>query len=148
MPTELWTGLTSRGTVLGSELDALGNAAYSAAGSTVVDNATNLDRFGLAELTVTFGSAPTADAPVHLYAVYAPDGTNYADGGGSVRPADLSLYLGTFQVRAVTTAQRIQTPRFELKPAKLKVVAYNGSGQAFPASGSVVTLYTFNRSIT
>jgi hypothetical protein len=143
MATEKWSAATARANQLTTELNALADGSYSAAG-TALDNATNRDRFGLAELTATFASAPTADAPLHLYAVVAPDGTNYCDGGGSVRPPD-AVYLGTFQARAVTTAQRMVTRRFELPPTLMKFVLYNGCGQAFPATGSVVNLYTFNK---
>ena len=146
MQTEKWSGYTSQGNVLSTELNSLGNGSYCSAGS-AYDNTTNLDRFGVAELSVTFGTAPTSDSPIHLFAVIAPDGgTNYTDGGGSVRPPD-AVYLGTFQLRNVTTAQIVHTKRFELPPGKMKFVAYNGSGQSFPASGSTVKLFTFNRTI-
>lgn len=145
LTTERLSGLSSRGTVLTTELNALGNGSYSAAGS-VVDNSSNLDVFGIAELLVTFGSSPTLNAPVQLFSVIAPDGTDYEDGSSSLRPTD-AAYLGFFQVYNTTNPQRILTRAFQLRPAKMKFILYNGSGVAFPASGSTVGLYTFNRTV-
>lgn len=146
MATEKWTAGTSRGNVLTTELNALANAAYSAVGS-VLDNSTNLDRFGIAELAATWATNPTDKAVLDLFAIPAVDATNYADGGATVRPSNF-LYLGSFQVRAVTTAQRIATGVFNLPPFKVKFVLLNSSGFALPASGSVVSLWTFNRSVS
>ena len=146
MATEKWSGITSRGSVLtDTQLGSLGNGSYSAVGPSF-DNTGNLDRFAYAELNTTFGSAPTANYMLHLYAVKSLDGTHYTDGGGSVAPAD-SLYLGSFQVQAVTTAQRVQTLRFELPPTLCEFILLNSSGAALPATGNTVSLYTFNRTV-
>lgn len=145
MATEKWTAATSRGNVLSTELNALANGSYSAVGS-VLDNSVNLDRFGIAELAATWASAPTDKAVLDLFAVPAIDATNYADGGGAVRPSNF-LYLGSFQVRAVTTAQRVVCGQFTLPPFKHKYVLLNSSGFALPATGSVVSLWTFNRAV-
>lgn len=143
MATEKWTAVTAHTNALTTELNALATGSYSAVGA-AIDNSSNLDRYAIGELTATWATNPTADGPLHLYAVIAPDGTNYSDGGGAVRPGD-AVYLGTFQARAITTAQRMVTRRFELPPTKFKPVLYNGSGFALPASGSVLNLYSFNK---
>lgn len=141
MSTEKWGGVTNQGTVLTTELNSLADGA-SATGATVIDNSVNLDRFGVAELlTGTFGSAPTADSPLHLYALPALDGTNYED-----RPTD-NFYLGSFVVQASTSAQRCATRRFEMPPFKCKFLVLNKCGQALHASGNTVTLFTFDRTI-
>lgn len=146
MATQKFSAMTNRSTVLTTELNSLANNAYSAVGS-VLDNGANLDQFAVAQLDVTFGTSPTVDTTVDLFAVPAPDGTNYQDGGGSVKPA-AAYYCGSFQLRAVTTAQKIATPRFELPPCKVKFVAFNNNtGQAFAASGNTVTLFTFNLTV-
>lgn len=145
MPTEKWTALASRGNILSTELDSLADAAASTV-NIEYDNASNLDRFGIAELQVTFGTNPTADAVVDLYCLPTLDGTNYPAGSADATP-EASLYVGSFQVNASTSAQRLQTSRFELPPTKCKFVAVNRTGQSFPASGSTVALYTLNRSI-
>ena len=146
MATEKWAGApTSRGSVLSTELNSLSNGSYTAAGS-AIDNSANLDVYGWVELAVTFGSAPSAGGYVNVYAVQALDGTNYEDGGGSVAPGK-HLLVATIPVRAVTTAQRVRSRRFTLDPAKTKYVLEDQTGQAFPASGSTLTLYTANDSI-
>ena len=142
MATIKWTAYTDRSTVLTTELNALANAGRSAAG-TEINNATNLDRWGKFELAVTFGTAPSAGGYVEIYAVTAPDGTNYEDGSNTVDPGTHKL-IDRIPVRAVTTAQRLTGRQFSLEPAKTKFLLLNGSGQAFPASGSTLKLYTTN----
>lgn len=143
MPTENWSTLTSRGTLLTTELNSLANGSYSALGATALDNGTNLDRFAMAELALDTASATTDRAAVDLYAVPAPDGTNYAD---STEPSAYH-FVASFMVDDTAAAQRLVTARFELPPCKVKFQLRNRSGQAFPASGSTVKVYTFNRTI-
>jgi len=145
MATEKWDGFTSRGTVLTTELNALANNGRSAAG-TEIDNGTNKDVFGQLELQVTFGTAPTAGGFVEIYMVNALDGTNYEDGSNTVDPGTHKL-VDRIPVRAVTTAQRLNGRMLTLEPTKTKFLLVNGSGQAFPASGSTLTLYTTNRTV-
>ena len=145
MATEKWAAYTSRGNVLSTELNALANAGRSAAG-TEVDNGTNLDMYGVLELQVTFGTAPSAGGYVEIYMVTAPDGTNYEDGSNTVDPGTHKL-VDRIPVRAVTTAQRLSGRLIPLLPEKMKFLLYNGSGQAFPASGSTLKLYTTNRTV-
>lgn len=145
MAAEKWQANTSRGNVLSTELNALANAGRSAAG-TEIDNGTNLDVFGRLVLQVTFGTAPVAGGYVEIYMVTAPDGTNYEDGSNSVDPGTHKL-IDRIPVRAVTTAQRLSGRMIPLLPEKTKFLLYNGSGQAFPASGSTLALYTTNRTV-
>jgi len=145
MATEKWAAYTSRGSVLSTELNALASAGRSAAGAEV-DNGANLDMFGVLELAVTFGTAPVAGGFIEIYMVTAPDGTNYEDGSDSVDPGTHKL-IDRIPVRAVTTAQRLTGRLVPLLPEKTKFLLYNGSGQAFPASGSTLTLYTTNRTV-
>lgn len=145
MATEKWAAYTSRGSVLSTELNALASAGRSAAG-TEVDNGANLDMFGALELLVTFGTAPPAGGYVEIYMVTAPDGTNYEDGSNTIDPGTHKL-IDRIPVRAVTTAQRLTGRMIPLLPEKTKFLLYNGSGQAFPASGSTLTLYTTNRTV-
>ena len=146
MAAEKWQANTSRGNVLSTELNALANAGRSAAG-TEIDNGTNLDVFGRIVLQVTFGTAPVSGGYVEIYMVTAPDGTNYEDGSNTVYPGTHKL-IDRIPVRAVTTAQRLSGRLIPLLPEKTKFLIYNGSGQAFPASGSTLTLYTTNRTVS
>lgn len=145
MATEKNSGLTSRGDLLTTELNSLANATYSAAG-TEYDNTAQLDVWAIAQLTVTYGTNPTVNSPVHLWALGTLDGTNYEDGSASLRPPD-DAFVGSFQLYNNTSAQKLFTRPFKLKPIKLKLIVYNLGGQTMAASGNKVTLYTFNRTI-
>lgn len=141
MATEKWSALTARAT-LTTELDALADGSYSTPG-TAIDNGSNLDRFCVAQLTVDFVSAPTDRAAIDIYCIPAPDGTNYAD---ATQPSAYH-FVGSFMVDNVTAAQRLVSAPFELPPCKVKFALHNRSGQAFPATGSIFTPFTFNRTI-
>lgn len=130
-------------TLMATALNGLANNA-AALGETEYDNSLNLYMFGLFELNVTFGSAPTANSTVDLYLIPAPDGTNYDDAiTGASGTAPITSFLGGFPLRAVTTAQKIPLGaglrgNIALPPTKFKLFAINRSGGAFPASGSSV----------
>lgn len=134
-------------TMASTELNSLAN--NGAALGAEYDNATNLYLFGLFELNVTFGSAPTEGSTVDMYIIPAPDGTNYDDavtGASGVAPG--TSYAGGFPLRAVTTAQKVPLGlgirgRVELPPTKFKVFIVNRSGQAFPASGSTIKMVPY-----
>lgn len=126
-------------TLLSTELNSLASGSYSAAGSTAQANRTDLNMYADFELAVTFTSVPTAGNSVDLYIIPKVDNANYADGGSSVTPP-ANYYAGSFVLRAVTTAQRVAIMGASIPPDDFKLVAYNGSGVAFPASGSTVKI--------
>jgi len=132
-------------TVLSTELNSLANNA--AALGTEYDNSSNLYLWATFELNVTFGSAPTAGNTVDLYIIPAPDGTNYDDNTtGASGAAPSTSYVGGFPLRAVTSAQKVPlgvVRRVDLPPTKFKIFVVNGSGQAFPASGSTVKMIPY-----
>ena len=132
----------SEGSVLSTELNSLADGSRTNAG-TEVDNSANLDTYGMLEMNVTFGTAPDADGYVALYMITAPDGTNYSDGSSAATPG-ADTWVLNIPVRAVTSAQRKVTKVFTLPPSKLKFILENRSGQAFPASGSTVELFSMN----
>ena len=142
----LWEGAPSAlGNVLSTELNALANGSRTNAG-TEINNSVNLDKYGWLELDVTFGSAPSADGYVAIYMVTALDGTNYAT-GSSTAPPGPDTWVLNIPVNAVNTAQIKQVGPIALPPAKLKFLLENKSGRAFPASGSVLKLFTANDEI-
>lgn len=132
-------------TVLSTELNSLANAA--AALGTEYDNSSNLYLWATFELNVAFGSSPTAGNTVDLYIIPAPDGTNYDDNTtGASGAAPSTSYVGGFPLRAVTSAQKVPmgvARRIDLPPTKFKIFVVNGSGQAFPASGSTVKMIPY-----
>lgn len=146
MATEKWTAYSAPTTVLSTELNALANGDYSDA-SAAFNNSSVRFRYGVFEFVGgTFGVAPTDFTSLSLFMVESADGTNYEDGGGAVRPQG-AKFRASVELRAVTTSQRLVSRPFELTPTLVKFVLHNGSGQALPATGSVVKLYTFNREI-
>lgn len=133
-------------TVASTELNSLANAALALGAE--YDNSSGLYLYGLFELNVTFGSNPTAGNTVDLYLIPAPDGTNYDDAvTGASGTAPITTYVGGFPLRAVTTAQKVPLgiglTLVNLPPTKFKVAVKNGSGQAFPSSGSTVKLIPY-----
>jgi hypothetical protein len=139
------TAFNSRGNVLSTELNSLADAAFTAVGTEITNN-TNLDQYGLLQLNVTFGTNPSAGAYVNIYMVTAPDGTNYEDGSATVLPAQACL-IASIDIRASTTAQKRRTGLLTLLPAKTKFILENKTGQAFPASGSTLVLFSTNDEI-
>ena len=123
-------------TVLTTQLDALGVAAYSNA-SSAIDNSSALDLFDDLELAVDFVSAPTAGGYVSVYLLPAVDGSNYADGSSSVVPSAQNL-VATIDIQNSTAAQRLAFRNVPIPPGLFKYMVANNTSQAFPASGSTL----------
>ncbi len=141
-----WEGApVAEGNVLSTELNALATGSRTAAG-TEIDNSTNLDKYGFLELAVDFVSAPSAGAYCNIYMVMALGGTTYADGSASVDPGADAWVIG-IPILASTAAQNKQVGPILLPPSKVKFILENQTGQAFPASGSTLKLYTSNDEI-
>ena len=132
---------TSRGNVITTDLNSLGNGSYSAAG-TEIDNSTNLDQWG--SLLINLASLnPTSGAYLQLYLVPCTDGTNYDDAPSSTNPA-WDKIIAQVSLATGSATKRVSTPWFRLPPTKFKFVLLNGAGVSFPASGNTVALYTNN----
>lgn len=139
--------LTVRGTaqtLLSTELDSLANNSNAVHATSVTITSANFLRCEL-ELVVTFGTAPTANTTINLWLLREVDGTNFEDGGASVtplRPAD-----ALFQLRAVTTAQRIIVVA-DLPPGVVKPLIRNdGTGQAFASSANTLKIRPITEAI-
>ena len=135
-----WSGApTSRGTVLTTELNTLGSAAYSGLG-TEIDNTTNLDQYGACHIHLA-SLSPAAGAYVQLFLVQELAST-YEQGAASTNPG----YHQSVAVMSVDTAaaaaKEIATPWFRIPPGKFKLVLYNGTGVALGGTLNTVTLYT------
>lgn len=138
-----WEALvTDRGNVLSTELNALANGSRSAAGS-AINNGSNLDQYGWLQLDVDFVSSPSAGAYVEVWMVKALNGTDYEDGSDSVDPGAHTL-VAIIPVRATTAAQKLMSRTILLPPCPIKFLLTDRTGQAFPASGSTLKLYTAN----
>lgn len=107
-------------------LDGLTSTSLAAASPVTLTNAGYV--FGLFELTIKFGTAPTANTTINIWFLNAIDGSNYEDGSSSVTPQrnpDL-----VFPLRNVNTTQRItKTARLPLSGTVTPLVLNNGSGQ-------------------
>jgi hypothetical protein len=127
---------------LSTELNSLatGSGAVQVPGTNpAYDNSGTVSScfWGDFELRVTFGTAPTAGTTVDLYLVpLSSDGTNYVDGSATIQQA--TLMVGSWVVRAVTTAQVLLLRNVPLPNDKFLLTVVNNSGQSFPASGSTV----------
>jgi hypothetical protein len=126
--------------LLTTEMNALGaNSGCNL--STAYDNATNCFMWALFELTCTYGSAPAADTTVDLFLVPAPDGTNYDDGSSTVFAQN--HVVGSYNIRAVTTAQLLSLWGVPLPPTKFKVNVYNNTGQNMAATGNTLKMIPY-----
>lgn len=129
--------------VMTTELNSLTNNSRAISSAEGGDT-TDAELYGDFELVVTFGTNPTADTTIDLYLVRAADGTNYEDGDASVRPSP-DAFVGSFPVRAVTTAQRMIVRDVPLPPGLWKAVIHNnGTGQTFAASGNTLKVRPHN----
>lgn len=129
-----------------TELNSLTNNSR-AIGSAAGADGTAANLLGDFELVVTYGTNPTVDTTIDLYLVRSADGTNYEDGDASIRPA-AECFVGSFQVRAVTTAQRMVVRDVPMPPGLYKPVIHNnGTGQTFAASGNTLKVRTHNRQV-
>jgi hypothetical protein len=134
-------------TVLNSELSSLANntlSGLSGSGTGVVlDNTTNADLFGNFEALLTFGTAPTVQTTLDLYAVPSLDGTNYAQ-IANAPPTEASYLVGSFTVEATTSAQRIAFVGWNIPgPYKFKFALHNnGTGQTLTSGTVKVQTYS------
>jgi hypothetical protein len=109
------------------------NAAYDNSGSSSSCFWADL------ELRVTFGSAPTAGKTVDCYLVpLSSDGSAYVDGSASIQQAP--LFVGSWVVRNITTAQVLLFRGVPLPNDKFLISVVNSTDQNFPASGSTVKI--------
>jgi hypothetical protein len=130
---------TSRGTVLTTELNSLGNGAYSGVG-TAIDNTSNLDQYGALDIVLA-SLNPTSGAYLQLFLVQSIDGTTYEDPPSSTNPG-YQMSVGVFSVTTGSAAKRLMSPWFRIPPGKFKFVLLNGTGVALGAASNTVTLYT------
>ncbi len=130
----------SLATLMSTDLNALANGSAILGTVAVIDNTTNLDLWADFQLDVDFVSAPTANTTVDLYLLPSLDGTNYATGTATL----VQYFAGSFPMTATTAAFVASLMRVPLIPGKLKPYLVNGSGQAFPATGTTVKYRSYH----
>lgn len=124
-------------TVLTTELNSLASGSRKLSGAISNDGATELNFWDDVELVVTFGTAPSVGEVVSLYLIPAADNSNFADGSDSVDPPATS-FVGSFPLRAVTSAQRLVVRGVQLPPTEFKYLIKNETSQAFASSGNTL----------
>ena len=146
MPTSFRLENGTLQSLLTTEVNSLANNARTAASAAYDNSAAGFGfLWGEFELVVTFGAAPTAGTGFDLYLIESVDGTNYTDGSSSVAPP-LTSFVGSFPLRAVTTAQRIHLRGVPLPPGKWKALLHNnGTGQTAAASGNTLSVLPYRQ---
>ena len=136
-------------TLMTTELNAIVTAEL-AVGTTVFDNSTNRDAWGMAEFD--FGaaldlSAATESNPVcYLYLIPSYDGTNYADGGNASSDVVPSEYLkGIFEFNKLASSRRAVIDKFDIGPEKYTAVIFNSLGATLSATGNTLKMSSFDR---
>lgn len=138
--------LTDRGTVLTTELNTLGNDAFTAVGSEI-DNGVNLDRWGWLQFLCGSSITPTTGAVILIYMVTAPDATNYGAAPSSTNVGTSALVAVIPLPTAAGTHRVTSSFPFALPPCKVKFVLKNESNVTLPGSGNVVRLFTGNEAV-
>lgn len=136
-----WVAGTSRGNQLTTELNSLGNGAFSAVGP-AYDNTANLDQWGACDIVLASLAAATG-AYLQLFLVVSLDGTNYEDAAAATQPGSHQV-VATVSLLVSTSVKRSMTAWFRLPPNKFKFVLKNSAGVALGATGNTVALYTTN----
>lgn len=133
--------------LLTTELNSL--TTTGSAISSAVNNTTNGDLYMDVELSITYGTNPTAGSLIELYVVRSVDGgSTYEDGSttGPIVPA--SGYAGAFVLRAVTTTQVMVIPGVSVPPGYFKVMVYaRTTGQTAAASGNTLRALMYGEQV-
>jgi hypothetical protein len=136
---------TNETTLLSTELNALATDTL-VNGTTILDNSTNRDIYGIAELDLgasTDLSAQT-NSTCYLYLIPSYDGTNYADNADETDEEIAGVYMvGTFSFTQKTDSQRAIIEGISLSPVKYKAVLQNSLGVALNATGNTVKIKTY-----
>lgn len=128
-----WNAFTARTSGISAESVAAGANFLGAE----IDFSSIKDTDAAISIAFECGSAPTANKTLELYILYAPDGTNYEDGGTSVDPTGVPA--GIVAARAVTTAQRGPTIVAKILPFKAKLLIKSELDQTAAVTVSILT---------
>lgn len=144
MSATKWLKSTRSGnpiTAMTTELNSL-TTTGSAIGATI-QNDSDLDRFGLFELSITYGTGPTAGSQIELYFISSLDGSVFEDGSttGPILPAN--GLAGSFTLRNVTTTQ-VTICKAKLPPEDFKPMIRSATtGQTAAASGNTLRMLAY-----
>lgn len=129
-----WLAPEAIATYYTTELNSIADGAFVAVGAEVA-NETDLYPYIVFELVLA-SLSPTAGAFVDIWIDYQPDGTNFAD---PAKPLQTSSLLGAIALdTAATTAQRITSGLYAIRPMDFKLQLRNKAGVALAASGNTL----------
>ncbi len=141
-----FTAPTSAASMLTTELNSLADDDLTSLGSAVLDNTTN--RYEFAGFSLALGSAVDLSASTEpgyqIFLVPSLDSTGYDDGPDTTNEKIAQTHWKcTVGFSPVTAAQRASVDEVPIGPYKYKAVAKNKSGAAAPASGNILSVYTY-----
>lgn len=131
-------------TLLSTALNSLADAGRVL--TNAIDNSTNLNLLMDLELAIAYtSSTPSAGTVVaEVYLVPSLDGTNYAEGSGSVT-SQASLLVATFETRNPSTsaAERLVAQGISIPTGSFKLLFINKSGRTLHASANTLKYRTY-----
>jgi hypothetical protein len=139
-----WNTPTAIASQLTTELNSLANGSMTAA-SAAYDNSANLNIYFTAELNLA-SLSPAAGAYLAVYALLAPDGSNYpAQSDADLRLIASMLWCVIPIGTTASTAQRVSSVApLILPPSLVKFKVDNQSGVSLNASGNTLKILAYN----
>jgi hypothetical protein len=145
MATITYSTPTNIATILGTELNALANGAYSAA-SAAIDNTTTKHLYMALELALASLTPGAANTGCSVYLIPSVDGSTYGDGGAAVVPGP-ETYLCCFAALSTGAGAKLRTlAGLPVPPLKFVLVLLNGSGVALANTGSTLDYRLYSES--
>jgi hypothetical protein len=124
-------------TALSTELNSLANNALAAKSSALTLSTAGY-LMGEVELSITFGTSPTASTGISVWFLREVDGSDYESGSSSLTPARAPDVV--LPVIATTSAQRVIVPCVIPPGTFIPLAKNDGTGQAFPSSGTTIKI--------
>jgi hypothetical protein len=140
--TLTWSAPTAAATILSTDLNALANAAYSAA-SAAIDNRTTRHLYMGLQLHLASLTPAAANTGISVYLLPAVDGSVYPDGSGAVAPP-AETYLACFTLSTSAGAKERAIAGLTIPPMLFKIVVLNGSGVALAATGNILSYVLYS----
>lgn len=137
------SGNLADNTALASRSSGYFNRCQVGGSDVVIGNDVALDKY--LAVTIELGSwTPTVNDMIELYALYAPDGTNYESGSSSYLPTPDRLFASAGLSTDTSAAAKRIVLFGEIKPFKTKILWRWRGTNATAASSNLMTWQTFN----
>ena len=129
-------------TIVSTDLNSLGSGSWVV--TSAIDRDADKPIWAHLFLTVTFGSAPTADGPIYCAKVRGLGDGTYEDASPTGPVVPPNGLVGVWKVRAINTVQTQCIPWVRIDAVDFKLMIGNGASQGFPASGSTIKMVPIN----